>query len=104
MNTGAEDCSRSTPILALSASLACATPLAATANKPANASRIIPFIRFLRRFFSKPVGYLLVPPDKGPLLFQRLLQLFGGDVSRNRVARQRQRRGRTGRLTHRKAG
>src|SRR5215468_416855 len=101
MNTGAEDDRRSTPIFAFSASSARAIPLAPTASKPASASRQIPFIRSLRL---QPFRHLLVPPDEGALLFQLLLQLFGGDVSRNRIARQRQRGGTAGGFPHRKAG
>src|SRR5262245_45577491 len=101
MNTGAEDDSRSPPIFALNPSSARAIPLAPSASKPASASRQIPFIRSLRL---NSFGHLLIPPDEGALLFQLLLQLFGGDVSRNRIARQRQRGGTAGGLPHRKAG
>src|SRR5260221_12783898 len=34
----------------------------------------------------KSGGHALVPPDKGALLLQRLLQLFWRNVARNRIA------------------
>src|SRR5216684_7924281 len=41
----------------------------------------------------KPRGDRLIPPDKGPLLFQLLLQLFDRDIARHRIAIKRQCRG-----------
>src|SRR5437016_43612 len=99
MNTGAEDDSRSTPIFAFSASSARATLDAASVSTPATASRKIPFIRLPpTTLYSEPLRHLLVPADKSALLFQHLLQLSDGDVAWNRIARQRQRRGRPHRL------
>src|ERR1700752_3523274 len=109
MNTGADDDRRSTPIFAFSASSARAIPLAASTSKPAKTSRNTPCIRFLRLsifahdLIRKPVptlrdhalkalGHFLVPPDEGALLFELLVQRFGRNVPRNRIARQRQRR------------
>src|SRR5947209_20588310 len=103
MNTGADDDSRSTPILAFCVSSARAIPPADIANRPASASRanfVIPF----PPPFLQPLGHVLVPPDESAVLLQRLLQLFYRNVAWNRVARQRQRRRGAGRLPHRKAG
>src|SRR3954471_937846 len=52
MNTGADDDSRSTPILALSS--ARATPQAAIASRPASASRANTLIPFPRLFICRP--------------------------------------------------
>src|SRR4029453_18563236 len=98
-----------------------APPLAPSATKPVKGSRNTPCIRFLRLsifahdLIRKPVptfrdhalkalGHFLVPPDEGALLFELCLQLFGRNVSRNRIARQRQRRCYARRLPHGKAG
>src|SRR6478609_2398393 len=108
MKTGAEEDSLSTPILAFSASSARAVPIAVIAIRPASASRTIPVISFPRRPLScsrlQALGHGLVPPDKGALLFQRFLQLFNGDVTRDPVSGERQRGGGTGRLPHHETG
>src|SRR6478752_4982003 len=99
MNTGADDDSRNTPIFAFSTSSARAIPLAANASKPAIASRKIPVIRLPPPLLcSEPLGDLLVLPDKGPLVLQRLLQLFDRNVAWIRIAAKRQRRGGAGGL------
>src|SRR3954452_18918741 len=104
MNTGAEEDSLSTPILAFSASSARAVPIAVIAIRPASASRTIPIISFPPPSIScsrlQAFRHGLVPSDKGALLFQRFLQLFNGDVTRDPVSGERQRCRGTARLPH----
>src|SRR2546430_10746068 len=73
-----------------------------TPASPRSRAAKFPSSGFLR--LSEPLGDLLVPPDKGALLFQCLLQLFDRNVAWIRIAAKRQRRGGAGGLPHRKAG
>src|SRR3954453_5671460 len=108
MKTGAEEDSLSTPILAFSASSARAVPIAAIAIKPASASRTIPIISFPPPSIScsrlQALGHGLIPSDEGALLFQRFLQLFNGDVTRDPVSGEGRRGGGTGGLPHHETG
>src|ERR1700735_4533852 len=106
MNTGADDDSLSTPTLAFSSSSAwvCSD---AIASRPANKSRAAPardhtIIQSLR-FLLEPFGNSLIAPDEGSLLFQLVLQFIDHDVTRRRVAMQRQGGGGAGCFAHRKA-
>src|SRR3954470_19925178 len=105
MNTGAEDDSLSTPTLAF-ALWQCPSDVAsnvtAIANRLANASRA----KFGAITFppsSQPHRNFLILSDKGALLFQLRLQPVNGDLARNRITGQRQRRGGAGGLPHGKA-
>src|SRR5215470_13818555 len=86
-----------------------ASPRALAATLPA--FRFLRLSIFAHDLIRKPVptfrdnalqslGHLLVSSDKRALLFEPLLQLFDGNVSRNRIARQRQRRRHARRLPH----
>src|SRR3954467_14644394 len=108
MKTGAEEDSLSTPILAFSASSARAVAIAVIAIRPATASPTIPVISFPPPSIScsrlQAFGHGLVPSDEGALLFQRFLQLFNGDVTRDPGSGERQRGGGTGGLPHHETG
>src|SRR5579863_472799 len=100
MKTGAEDDRRSTPTLAFSGSSALAVAPALKASKPASATRAHPFMR-LPPSRLQALRDRLVAPDKGTLLFQRLLQLFYRNVARRSITRKRKGGGRAHRLPHR---
>src|SRR5712671_3681797 len=116
MNTGADDDSRSTPTFAFSASSALASGDAASAiiaSRLANASRAYPGRALRARVYcvikfppslSQPFGDALILPDKSSLLFQLVLQFANGNVTRDGVATQRQRRRGARGLPHHKTG
>src|SRR6266850_5257400 len=116
MNTGADDDSRSTPTFALSASSALASGDAASviiASRLASASRAYPGRALRARvscviqfppFQLKAFGDALILPEKGPLLFQLVLQFVHGNVTRDCVAAERQRRRGARGFAHHKTG
>src|SRR6266849_10612007 len=116
MNTGADDDSRSTPTFALSVSSALASGGAASAviaSRLANASRAYPGRALRARVYCviqfppsllQPFGDALILPEKGPLLFQLVLQFTHGNVTRDGVATERQRRRGARGFAHDKTG
>src|SRR3981189_2499874 len=116
MNTGADDDSRSTPTFALSASSALAsgdTASAIIASRLANASRAYPGRALLARVYCvipfppsllQAFGERLILPNKSPLLFQLVLQFTHGNVTRDGVATERQRRRGARGFAHHKTG
>src|SRR5882757_10985249 len=115
MNTGADDDSRSTPTFAFSASSALASgdASASIASRLANASRAYPGRALRARVYCviqfppsllQPFGDRLILPEKGSLLSQLALQFAHGNVTRDGVATQRQRRRGARGLPHHKTG
>src|SRR5260370_8386622 len=114
MNTGADADSRSTPTFAFSASSALASGDAASAiiaSRLANASRAYPGRALRARVYCvikfppsllQPFGDRLILSEKSPLPFQLVLQFAHGNVTRDGVATQRQRRRGPRRLPHAK--